>query len=120
MKTNISSKSVLSLLVYLCLSLVMSAFAAPVVITFDDLGLAPLDDVTTQYAAKGVVFQGISDAGSQVNIEVADSTVFGDNNPPSPPFSLSNFYNHDKFQRAHIIRIVFSSPARNISLMLNG
>jgi len=93
---------------------------AAVLITFDDLGLPPLGDVTTQYAAKGVVFKGITDAGAEVNLEVADSSIFPDNNPPSPPYSLSNFYNHDSGQRAQTMRILFSSPASGISFMYNG
>jgi hypothetical protein len=94
--------------------------ASAAVITFDDLGLPPLGDVTTQYAAQGVTFQGFTDGGVPVNLEVADNGVFADNNPPSPPMSLSNFYNQDPFSRAHIMRIVFSGPADSISLMYNG
>jgi hypothetical protein len=99
---------------------VAGTLEASALITFDDLGLVALDDVTTQYASKGITFIGITDAGGQTNVEVADSTVFADNNPPSPPFSLSNFYNHDPFSRAHIIRLKFVSPVSGISLMYNG
>jgi hypothetical protein len=97
-----------------------SVTSAGVLITFDDLGLAPLGDVTTQYAAQGVTFQGFTDAGSLTNIEVAGSSVFSDVNPPSLPYSLSNFYNHDKNQRARIMRIRFATPASNIGFVYDG
>lgn len=92
-------------------------------ITFDDLRLSVLDDVTPQYASKGVVFQGITDSGSLVSLEVADSTLYGDVNPPSLPFALSNFYNHDKTQRAHIMEIRFPGAVgtvSGISMLFNG
>jgi len=107
----------------LALTIILAATgyaASAAVITFDDPGLTPLEDVTTQYAAQGVTFQGFTDGGVPVNLEVADNTIFSDNNPPSPPMSLSNFYNQDPFSRAHIMRIVFSGPADSISLMYNG
>src|SRR5206468_6451786 len=70
--------------------------ALPISITFDDLGLPTLGEVTTQYFARGVIFQGFTSLGAQVNLDVADSTLFQDNKPPSLPYCLSNFYNNDK------------------------
>jgi len=89
-------------------------------VNFDNQGFVALQDVTTQYAPQGVTFQGITDGGSPVNLEVADNTVFSDNNPPSLPFSLSNFYNHDPNSRAHIMEILFSGPVSGISFQYNG
>ena len=89
-------------------------------ITFDDLGLPTLGEVTTQYFARGVIFQGFTSLGAQVNLDVADSTLFQDNKPPSLPYCLSNFYNNDKFQRANILRILFTDTVSTISLMFNG
>jgi hypothetical protein len=88
--------------------------------TFDDLGLNPLDDITTQYSGIGVTFKGITDAGGQVNVEVSGNSVFPDNNPVSAPLSLSNFYDHNGYNRAHIIQILFSSAASGISFYYDG
>lgn len=108
---------------WLCLGaagLLATGSAQAVLITFDDLGLNPLDDVTTQYAPQGVTFHGVDDGGGGVNLEVADNGVFPDNNPVSLPFSLSNFYNHSGGNRAHIMQILFSSAAHGISFYYNG
>jgi hypothetical protein len=89
-------------------------------VTFDDVGLNALDDITTQYAGQGVTFNGVTDGGANVNIEVADNGTFADNNPVSSPNSLANFYGQNKFNRAHIMQILFSSAASGISFYYNG
>ena len=122
MKTKMGSRTAL-FSISACIGLTFAACVparASTLITFDDLGLAPLADVTAQYAFEGVTFQGFADSGAPVNLEAVDSTVYPDVNPASPPFALSNFYNHDKTQRAHIMRIVFSSPQSHVRLMFNG
>ena len=89
-------------------------------VNFDDKGLVNFADVTTQYAGDGVVFQGFLVTGAQVNLEAVDSGVFYDNTPPSPPMSLSNFYNDNQYLRADIMRLVFGSPVSGVSLDYNG
>ena len=97
-----------------------SVSRANVLVAFDDLGLLPLDDVTNQYASSGVIFQGFTDAGGLTNIEVAGNSVFSDLHPPSPPYCLSNFYNHNSGQRARVMRILFTTPVSSISFMYDG
>ena len=97
-----------------------SVSRANVIVAFDDLGLLPLDDVTNQYASSGVIFQGFTDAGGLTNIEVAGNSVFSDLHPPSPPYCLSNFYNHNSGQRARVMRILFTTPVSSISFMYDG
>jgi hypothetical protein len=89
-------------------------------ITFDDVGLTALDDITTQYAGLGVTFGGITDSGASVNIAVSGNSVFPDNNPVSAPLSLSNFYGQSGGNRAHIMQIIFTSSASGISFYYNG
>jgi len=94
--------------------------ASAVLVNFDDKGFVNFDDVTTQYAGDGVVFQGFLVTGAPVNLEAVDDGVFGDNTPPSPPMSLSNFYNNNPGLRADIMRLLFSSPVSGVSLEYNG
>ncbi|MEN6426305.1 MAG: hypothetical protein ABFE13_13135 [Phycisphaerales bacterium] len=89
------------------------------IVNFDDMGFVNFDDVTTQYAALGVTFQGYEGDGA-VALEVVDSTVFGDNIPPSPPMSLSNFYNDNPDLRADVMAINFLVPASGIEFDYNG
>ena len=89
-------------------------------ITFDDVGLSALGDITTQYAAQGVTFAGITDGGAAVNLEVAGNSVFSDNTPVSSPFSLSNFYGGSGQNRAHVMQIIFTSSASGISFYYDG
>ena len=88
-------------------------------VDFDAPGIGNLTDVTTQYAAEGVTFSGVTDGGQTVNIEAADNSVFGDVDPVSPPNALSNFYDGDPFSRAHIMQIDFSSAASDVSFYYN-
>ncbi len=88
-------------------------------VTFDDMGFVNFDDVTTQYSALGVTFQGLED-GTPVALEAVDDTVFLDNTPPSPPMSLSNFYNDNQYLRADAMVINFLVPASSIEFDYNG
>lgn len=89
-------------------------------ITFDDVGLNALDDITTQYAGQGVTFGGLTDGGALVNIAVSGNSVFSDNNPVSSPLSLSNFFGGSGSNRAHVMEIIFSSSASGISFYYDG
>jgi hypothetical protein len=107
---------------FLLISLAVTAIAnstRATLITFDDQGFANLQACTTQYAPQGVVFAGVADDGSAVSVDVSDSTTFGDVNPYSTPFSLSNFYNNNSGLRAHILRIIFLGPVSNVSFEYN-
>jgi len=88
-------------------------------ITFDDMGFVNFDDVTTQYSGLGVTFEGFEN-GSPVALEVVDATVYSDNIPPSPPMSLSNFYNDDRYLRADVMAINFLDPVSMIAFEYNG
>jgi len=89
---------------------------AAVLVTFDDKGFFDFDDVTTQYAAQGIVFSASED-GRGFNPE-AVGRVFDDGSPLSPPMSLSNFI-LDGFIRADVVSFNFSSATRNISFGFN-
>ncbi len=100
-------------------ALLLPGSAQATTVTFDDMGFVNFDDVTTQYSALGVTFQGYV-SSNPVALEVVDHTVFMDNTPPSPPMSLSNFYNNDKYARADTMVINFLAPVSNIELDYNG
>jgi hypothetical protein len=89
-------------------------------ITFDDLGLGALDTVSTQYSSQGVTFRGISDAGAVVGLSVANNTIYGDANPKSSPFALSNFYDRNPLLRAHVTEILFSQAMDHVAFYYNG
>jgi hypothetical protein len=95
------------------------AAMASTLVNFDASGITAFTDVTTQYAAQGVTFSGVTDAGSSVNIEAADNSVFGDVNAFSSPNVLSDFYGGNAGNRAHIMEINFTTPASGISFEYN-
>ena len=88
-------------------------------VNFDLAGISAFTDVTTQYAAQGVTFYGLTAAGTQVNIEAANDTVFNDINAYSAPNVLSDIYGGSSANRAQTMVIVFSSPASGISFRYN-
>jgi hypothetical protein len=99
--------------------LLTSAASAQTLVNFDSPDIIALTDVTTQYIADGVTFSGVTDSGAVVNIEAADTNLFSDVNPFSPPNVLSDYYDDDKFNRARLMVINFSGSASGISFEYN-
>ncbi|MGD0413682.1 MAG: hypothetical protein ABSC18_18490 [Verrucomicrobiota bacterium] len=99
--------------------LTMTASAAQTVVNFDLASITAFTDVTSQYAAQGVTFYGLTAAGAQVNIEAANDSVFGDIDAFSPPNVLSDYYGGSSANRAQTMVIVFSTPASGISFEYN-
>lgn len=105
---------------HLCLFLIAFGIAGnsyAVVIDFDDLNL--FEDVTSQYAADGVIFSGIEN-GQTVNLEAVDGSLYSDIHPSSAPMALSNFYNNNSGLRADAMVMTFTSGASNIAFDYNG
>jgi hypothetical protein len=100
------------------LSAMVAASANAALITFDDKGFVNFDDVTTQYAADGVIFSGLENDAA-VNLEAVDGTVFSDSTPASPPMSLSNFFNDNSGLRADVMSFNFLAPASGIEFDYN-
>lgn len=100
-------------------SLAVGAVHASTVVNFDAPGIGTLTDVTTQYAADGVTFGGVDWSGNPVNIEAADSSLYSDVNPTSPPNALSDFYGGNTGNRAEIMKIDFTSGATGVSFEYN-
>src|ERR1017187_3670556 len=93
--------------------------AQTTLITFDDLGLNNLDPITTQYASQGVTFQGVTDGGALVNVDVYDGSSAGGDFPVSPPLELSNLYGQSFGNRAHITEFLFGRGASGINFYYN-
>jgi hypothetical protein len=88
-------------------------------VNFDARGISAYTNVTTQYAAQGVTFSGLSDSGKTVEIEAVNDSVFNDVDAYSSPNVLSDYYGHSTANRAKVIVINFTSPANNINFEYN-
>jgi hypothetical protein len=89
-------------------------------VNFDDPSIGNLQPVTTQYAAEGVVFSGITWDGQSVALDAnQQDDPFDDVNPPSTPNALSDFYGGDPDSRAEVMQIEFLAPASDISFLYN-
>jgi hypothetical protein len=107
---------------YLCLAitgLLGTANSEANFLTFDDLSLNNMDAITTQYASQGVIFQGVTDAGTSVSVDVYDGSFAGGDYPVSPPLELSNFYGSNFGNRAHIVKFIFTGGANGINFYFN-
>jgi len=98
----------------------IGAAHASTFIDFNAPGIFALTDVTTQYAAQGVTFAGVTDGGATVNLEAANDSLFGDVNAlPGSPNVLANFFGGSAANRARVMEINFTSPASGISFEYN-
>jgi hypothetical protein len=89
-------------------------------VNFDDPSIGNLQPVTTQYAAEGVVFSGVTWDGQTVALDAnQQDDPFDDVNPPSAPNALSDYYGGDPEARAEIMQIDFLAPASDISFLYN-
>ncbi len=105
----------------LAVVLSLGAAQARTFIDFNAPGISALTDVTTQYAAQGVTFSGVTDSGATVNLEAFNDTYFYTdvNALPGSPNVLANYYGGSINNRAHIMQINFTSPASGVSFEYN-
>jgi hypothetical protein len=108
-------------IIVLAVVLSLGAAQARTFIDFNAPGISALTDVTTQYAAQGVTFSGVTDGGTTVNIEAFNDTYFYTdvNALPGSPNVLANYYGGSINNRAHIMQINFASPASGVSFEYN-